>query len=138
MPVRFLVLRALALRPMVRLGWGAFSAHPLVTTACRALRGRAGSRLDGWRLCRLPRRLPLARFRWQSGCQNATPCRAAFGVRAEQHPTAEYHGYSRPTVLHNSATVFRKTLAVFDLLRPASLTLPLRRWVGVRAVPSAG
>ena len=38
---------SLALRPMVRLGWGAFSAHPLVTTAGRASRGRAGSRLDG-------------------------------------------------------------------------------------------
>jgi hypothetical protein len=47
MPVRFLVLRALVLRPLVRLGWGAFSAHPLVTAACRAGRGRGGSRLDG-------------------------------------------------------------------------------------------
>src|SRR5262249_43613101 len=47
MPVRFLVLRALAPPPLLRLGWGAFSAHPLVTAACRVRRGRVGSRLDG-------------------------------------------------------------------------------------------
>src|SRR5262245_33247597 len=61
MPVAFLVRRAAPLGPVVRLGWGAFSAHPLVTTACRAPRGRGGSRWDGWCLCRLPRRTPSAR-----------------------------------------------------------------------------
>src|SRR5262249_57163352 len=38
---------SLVLRPLVRLRWGAFSAHPLVTAACRALHVRGGSRLDG-------------------------------------------------------------------------------------------
>jgi hypothetical protein len=32
-PVRFLVRRADTLGPSVRLGWGAFAAHFLVTTA---------------------------------------------------------------------------------------------------------
>src|SRR5262245_26306562 len=62
MPVAFLVRRAAPLGPVVRLGWGAFSAHPLVTAACRAGRGRGGSRWDGCCLCRLPRRTYLARL----------------------------------------------------------------------------
>ena len=89
MPVPFLVHRAFTLGPVVRLGWGAFSACCLVTTAA----GLAGPRsIPLGRLlpvCRLPRRMPPAPTR---GCRGRPDC----GSLRRPRPWCAPHPVSRP------------------------------------------
>ena len=80
-PVTFLVHRALALGPLVRLGWGAIFGPPvgdapLSVTAVR-------SRLDGWYPCRLLRRTLLSRSREEPRTPPRRSNGATSGVRAE-------------------------------------------------------
>src|SRR5262245_46452882 len=101
-----MVLRALTLGPLVRWGWGAFSAHSVGDDPCRARTaarvdpvGTAGASADS------PRRMPLARCPRQPSCPTATPRPAASALRATPPATVHDHDVRPATVRHVSAAV---------------------------------
>ena len=77
MPVVFPVRRVFTLGPMVRLGWGAFSAHSLVTAAVRLCRSAADPVWTAGNPCRIPPPdvffAPFLRPSWPLASPNPAP-----------------------------------------------------------------
>jgi len=80
---------------------GVLQVWPGVRPQPPALGGRGGSRLDGWRLCRLPRRMPFAQ---PFGCRHPPEAHCSGPVRgmrraALHRPTAPSPPTDRPALV---------------------------------------